>query len=60
MISNSMNGTDTTTMNKKRALTLNKQTVKRLNVQAARPGEGPQVRAQSWYSIIFLSCDGIC
>jgi hypothetical protein len=59
MNSNSMNGTVATTM-KKNALTLNKQTVKRLNVQAAQPGAGPQIRAQSWYSIIFLSCDGIC
>jgi hypothetical protein len=44
--------------NNNRPLALNKRTVKRLQVQAAVPAAG--IRVQSWYSIIFLSCDGIC
>ena len=44
---------------KNRSLALNKQTVKRLNVQPNNAQNG-RIRADSWYSIIFLSCDGIC
>ena len=47
------------TTNENNQLALTKHTLKRLNVQTARPEDAGRASG-SWYSIIFLSCDGIC